>query len=142
MSYLIDTNVLSELRKRERCDANVAAWYASTRADELFLSVLVLGEVRRGTERLRERDPAQANVLERWLLLAVDQFGDRICPVDRWVAEEWGRIDARSLVSPIDGLLAATAKVNRLTLVTRNVKHVARTGARYLDPFVPPDEGR
>lgn len=137
MSYLIDTNVLSELRKRERCDANVAAWYASTRADELFLSVLVLGEIRRGAEKLRQRDPAQANSLERWLFLAIDQFANRIYHVDRWVAEEWGRIDARSRVSPIDGLLAATAKINRLTLVTRNVKHVARTGVRYLNPFEP-----
>ena len=135
MSYLIDTNILSELRKRERCDPNVAAWYASTRADQLFLSVLVLGEVRRGAERLKRRDPAQARSLERWLILAVDQFGDRLLQVDRWVSEEWGRIDARTPVSPIDGLLAATAQVNGFTLVTRNVKHIARTGVSYLNPF-------
>ena len=137
MSYLIDTNILSELRKRERCDPNVAAWYASTRADELFLSVLVLGEVRRGAERLKKRDPAQARAVERWLILAVDQFGDRLLHVDRWVSEEWGRIDARTTVSPIDGLLAATAQVKGFTLVTRNVKHIAATGVSYLNPFEP-----
>ena len=137
MSYLIDTNILSELRKRERCNPNVAAWYASTRADELFLSVLVLGEVRRGAERLKKRDPAQARALERWLILAVDQFGDRLLHIDRWVAEEWGRIDAQTPVSPIDGLLAATAQLKDFTLVTRNVKHIVRTGVRYLNPFEP-----
>ena len=137
MSYLIDTNILSELRKRERCDPNVAAWYASTRADELFLSVLVLGEVRRGAERLKKRDPAQARAVERWLILAVDQFGDRLLHVDRWVSEEWGRIDARTTVSPIDGLLAATAQVKGFTLVTRHVKHIGATGVSYLTPFEP-----
>jgi len=137
LSYLIDTNILSELRKRERCDPNVAAWYASIQADELFLSVLVLGEVRRGAERLKKRDPAQARAVERWLILAVDQFGDRLLHVDRWVAEEWGRIDARTPVSPIDGLLAATAQVKGFTLVTRNVKHIAPTGVSYLNPFEP-----
>jgi predicted nucleic acid-binding protein len=135
LSYLIDTNILSELRKRERCDPNVAAWYASTRAEELFLSVLVLGEVRKGAERLKKRDPAQARAVERWLILAVDQFGDRLLHVDRWVAEEWGRIDARTLIPPIDGLLAATAQMKGFTLVTRNVKHIAPTGVSYLDPF-------
>jgi predicted nucleic acid-binding protein len=137
LSYLIDTNILSELRKRERCDPNVAAWYASTRPDELFLSVLVLGEVRRGADRLRKRDPAQARAVERWLILAVDQFGDRLLHVDRWVAEEWGRIDARTPVPPIDGLLAATAQVKGFTLVTRNVRDIARTGVPYLNPFEP-----
>jgi len=137
LSYLIDTNILSELRKRERCDPNVAAWYASTRPDELFLSVLVLGEVRRGAARLRKRDTAQARAVERWLILAVDQFGDRLLHVDRWVAEEWGRIDARTPVPPIDGLLAATAQVKGFTLVTGNVKDIARTGVPCLNPFEP-----
>jgi toxin FitB len=137
LSYLIDTNILSELRKRERCDSNVAAWYASVQANALFLSVLVLGEIRRGAERLKKRDPAQARAVERWLILAVDQFGDRLLHVDRWVSEEWGRIDARTPVLPIDGLLAATAHVKGLTLVTRNVKHIAPTGVSYLNPFEP-----
>jgi predicted nucleic acid-binding protein len=137
LSYLIDTNVLSELRKRERCDPNVAAWYASTRADELFLSVLVLGEIRSGAERLNNRDPAQARTIERWLILAVDQFGDRLVHVDRRVAEQWGRIDARTPIPAIDGLLAATAQTKGFTLVTRNVKHIARTGVSYLNPFEP-----
>ncbi len=137
MTYLVDTNVLSELRKRNRCDPNVAAWYRGAKLEELFLSVLVVGELRRGAERLRTRDPRQFAALDKWLILAVDRFGDRIIDVDRQVAEEWGRIDAHSPVSPIDGLLAATAKARGLTLVTRNVRDMERTGARILNPFEP-----
>ena len=67
MSYLIDTNIISEIRKGARCDAHVAAWYASIADEELFLSALVLGEIRKGVERARSRDPSKAAALERWL---------------------------------------------------------------------------
>lgn len=137
MSYLVDTNVLFELRKRHRCDPNVAAWYQSARVEELFLSVLVIGELRRGAERLRARDPRQYAALDKWLILAVDRFADRIIQIDRLVAEEWGRIDAHEPVPATDGLLAATARVKGLTLVTRNIRHMERTGAKLLNPFEP-----
>jgi toxin FitB len=98
----------------------------------------VLGEVRRGVERLRGRDPAQASILERWLHGLYDGFAERIIPIDAEIAEEWGRIGAASPIPPEDGLMAATARVRGLVLVTRNVSHVARPGVRVLDPWEPP----
>jgi toxin FitB len=79
MSFLLDTSVVSEIRKKAP-DPGVAAWFASVPADELFLSVLVVGEVRQGIERLARRDPAQAEVFEQWLSRLVDAYGDRIVP--------------------------------------------------------------
>jgi predicted nucleic acid-binding protein len=134
LSFILDTNVVSELRRR-RPSAQVMAWYASTGASDLYLSVLVLGEIRRGIERLRGRDADQSEALERWLLELRSSFADRILPVDAAVADEWGRIGAASPVPPEDGLMAATAKVHRMVFVTRNVSHVARTGARVLNPW-------
>ena len=136
MTYLIDTNVISEVRKGERCDPNVARWYDSIDEADLHLSVLVLGEIRKGIELARRRDPAQAEALERWLAAVREAFQDRIFPVDEAVAEEWGRMNVPDPIPIIDGLLAATAKVNGLTLATRNVNDVSRSGARLLNPFV------
>ena len=137
MSYLLDTNVVSEIR-RSRASAEVMAWYGGTPDDAMSISVLVLGEVRRGIERLRSRDPAQAATLERWLHALHDAFADRIIPIDGEIAEEWGRLGAASPIPPEDGLMAATAKVRGLILVTRNVAHVARPGVRVLNPWEPP----
>jgi toxin FitB len=137
LSYLIDTNVLSELRKRGRCDPHVAAWYRSARQEELFLSVLVIGELRRGAERVRHSDARQFTALEKWLILAIDRFADRILPIDRMVAEEWGRLGINTQVPVVDALLAATAKVRRLTMVTRNVRDFAAAGVQLLNPFEP-----
>ncbi len=137
MNYLIDTNIISEVRKGERCDANVAAWYASIDDASLYLSVLVLGEVRRGIERARPSDPARARALEKWLTEVEDAFGERILPIDRAVADEWGRMGAKRPIPVVDGLLAATAKVHRLTLATRNVADVHDLGAQVFDPFAP-----
>ena len=114
------------------------AWYESTSEHELYLSVIVLGEVRRGIERLRGRDQAQAAILEQWLLGLHATFADRILSVDAAIAEEWGRIGAVSPIPPEDGLMAATAKVHGMILVTRNVAHVARPGVRVLNPWEPP----
>jgi predicted nucleic acid-binding protein len=113
----------------------VGAWLASVPSEELFISVLVIGEIRRGIERLRVRDPAQAGVFERWLSELREHFGDRIVPIDAAVAEEWGRINAADPVPVEDGLMAATAKVRGMVFVTRNVGDVARTGVALLDPW-------
>ncbi len=135
--FLIDTNVISEWRKGERCNANVASWFTSVDNSDLYLSVLVLGEIRRGIELLRPRDPVQARALESWLGQVAVAFGDRILPIDHEVADEWGRLNAIRPISVVDGLLAATAKVHQMTLVTRNGSDVAGLGATVLNPFHP-----
>lgn len=134
MTFLLDTNVVSEARKRSG-DVGVRTWVAERSANELFLSVLVLGEIRRGVELLRARDPEQADVLDRWLDELARTYGDRILLVTISVADEWGRLDVPDPIPAVDGLMAATAKVHGLTLVTRNTADVARTGVAVLDPF-------
>jgi hypothetical protein len=135
VSFLIDTNVISEVRKGPRCDARVAAWYASVDDAYLYLSVLVLGEIRKGVEQARARDPQKAEALEIWLANVADAFGDRVLPIDRAVTMEWGRMSAARPVPVIDALLAATARIHGLTLVTRNDGDVAGLGASVLNPF-------
>jgi predicted nucleic acid-binding protein len=135
LSFLIDTNVISELRKGSRCNPTVAAWWQKVEEADLFLSPLVLGEIRKGVELARRHDPQKAEVLERWLLEILEGFSDRLLPVDGRVADEWGRMNAIRPVSVIDALLAATAKVNGLTLVTRNEADVAGLGVDILNPF-------
>lgn len=135
MSYLIDTNIISEVRKGSRCDTNVAKWYASIADDDLFLSALVLGEIRRGVELARPRDSRKAAALERWLGEVEAAFAGRVLGIDNTVADQWGRMSAIRPIPVIDGLLAATALANGLTLVTRNDRDVAGLGAAVLNPF-------
>jgi predicted nucleic acid-binding protein len=135
MSYLLDTNIISEVRKGERCDPKVSAWYASIADEDLFLSTLVLGEIRQGVELARRRDPHKAAVLERWLGQVEAAFGTRVLAVDNAVADQWGRMSAVRPIPVIDGLLAATAVINRLTLVTRNDRQITGLGATILNPF-------
>jgi toxin FitB len=137
VSFLLDTNVVSELRKRSP-NPNVLAWHQAHTQAEVFLSVLVLGELRQGVERLRPRDSTQAEVLDMWISGLVRAYSDRILPISVEVADAWGRLNA-SVGSPaVDGLLAATALVHRLTLVTRNVADVARAGVAVVNPFQAP----
>jgi predicted nucleic acid-binding protein len=142
VSFLIDTNIISEVRKGGRCDPNVAAWYASVADEDLYLSTLVLGELRKGVELARARDPAKASILERWLGQVEAAFGGRILGVDNAVAERWGRMNAIRPIPVIDGLLAATAAANGLTLVTHNDRDVAGLGVAVLNPFRTVDERR
>ena len=135
MRYLIDTNVISELRKDERRNPSVSLWYASVREESLYLSALVIGEIRKGVERLRRRDTVRADVLEQWLLAVKDAFAGRILPVDETVSETWGRFNASRSLPVLDSLLAATARVHHLTLVTRNTGQIADLGVDLLNPF-------
>jgi len=135
MGYLIDTNVLSELQKGNRCHAGVQAWYAAVNAEDLFLSVLVIGEIRLGIERLRRRDAAQAERLEQKLAAVEKLMAGRILPITQAIAERWGCLNAPNPLPVIDSFLAATALKQNLTLVTRNVRDVERTGVRLLNPF-------
>jgi predicted nucleic acid-binding protein len=135
VSYLIDTNIISELRKGARCDAHVGAWYASIADEDLFLSTLVLSEIRKGVELARPRDAGKAAALERWLREVEAAFDGRILGIDNTVSDQWGHMSAIRPVPVIDGLLAATALTNGLTLVTCNDRDVAGLGATVLNPF-------
>ena len=137
MKYLIDTNIISEVRKGKRCDANVARWYEKIEDASLYLSVLVIGKIRKGIEKIRFKDAVQANAIENWLVAVDKAFGERILPVDRAVANEWGRLNASRPLPVIDGLLAATAKIHRMTLVTRNTADIDDLGVHIFDPFEP-----
>jgi len=142
VSYLIDTNIISEVRKGKRCDPHVAAWYASIADEELFLSTLVLGEIRKGIELARSKNPDKAEALERWLRQVEAAFDGRVLGIDNAVSDQWGRMNAIRSLPVIDGLLAATAATNGLTLVTRNDRDVAGVGAMLLNPFRVSDGDR
>jgi predicted nucleic acid-binding protein len=135
VNYLIDTNIISEVRKGDRCDPAVSAWYVSIADENLFLSTLVLGEIRKGIELARPRDSGKAVALERWLQQVEAAFGSRVLGIDNAISDQWGRISAIRPIPVIDGLLAATAITNGLTLVTRNDRDVAGVGALVLNPF-------
>ena len=124
---------MSEIR-RGRSTA-VTAWVASVDPDRLFLSALTVGEIRSGIERLRPRDPEQAAVFDAWLADLQARFLDRILPVDARAADEWGRLNAPAPRKTVDSLIAATARVHGLTVVTRNTRDFADCGVRLLDPW-------
>ena len=134
MSYLLDTNIVSEVR-RSRPEPAVVRWFRRLPPGTTFLSVLTVGEIRRGIERLRRRDTEQAQQLEVWLTRLEVEYGDRVLPVTTAIAQEWGRLIVPDPLPTIDGLLAATARVHELVLVTRNTADVARTGVPVFNPF-------
>jgi predicted nucleic acid-binding protein len=135
VSYLLDTNIVSELTKRRPSQA-VAAWFRSVPATDLFLSVITLAEIRKGIELRRAVDAASASRFEQWLQTLRLRYRSRILAFDEEAADLWGRIMAAQRSVPVeDGQLAATALRHKLTLVTRNLRHVAPTGVACLDPF-------
>lgn len=131
---LLDTNVVSELQRTRRAPT-VDRWWHTVADESLYLSVLTLGEIERGITRLRTRDTARADALARWTEAVRDRFDTRILPVDDDVALCWGSFSADRSRSVIDTLLAATAVVNRMTLVTRNVRDFEGLPVRLLNPF-------
>lgn len=135
MSYVLDTNVLSEWR-RPSPDRGIVEWFASVPAEDLYLSVVTIGEIQRGIALLQRRgEHQQAARYEAWFAATKSGFADRLLPIGVAEAEEWGQLDARDPVSMADGLIAATARVRGWTVVTRNVKHFESTGVRILNPF-------
>lgn len=135
MSFLIDTNIISEARKGESCDPGVAAWRNDIAVGDIWLSSLVLGEIRKGIELVRRNDPRKAEALERWLTDVKSNFRNRVLAVDTAVADEWGKMHSVRPLPIIDGLLAATAKVHELTFVTRSVADLTGLGVELLNPF-------
>jgi predicted nucleic acid-binding protein len=138
VTLLLDTNILSELRKPRPMPA-LLAWFDAQDADDLYVSVLTLGEIREGVDRLKARDTAKAHALERWLRDLSVHYADRLLPIDQDVADEWGRLRARAMrpVPVIDSLLAATARVHNLTVVTRNEKDFRQLDVPVLNPAQP-----
>jgi toxin FitB len=137
MSFLLDTNIISELRLGAKADANVLAWRASYAPEDLFLSVVTTGEIRKGVEESRRKDPRKAAIYERWLGFLELEFENRILPVTPEIADLWGRVVARSRVLPLDGFIAATAAHYGYTVVTRNERDFQKTGVDFINPFRP-----
>jgi predicted nucleic acid-binding protein len=137
--YLVDTNVLSELRKRRR-NVNVVAWVSSVPPEQLHLSVITIGEIAKGIARIRrvtsDEAAADADALQAWLDGLLAAFSDRIKPVDVRIATRWGRLCDTYPQLATDMLLAATALDWGLTVATRNVEHFSVAGVPVLDPFV------
>lgn len=122
--------------RKPQPNPTVVAWFEAVAAPDLFLSVLVVGEIRQGVERLRARDPRRAAAYDAWLGVLRIDFGDRVLPITEAIAVEWGRLNARRTLPVVDGLMAATANVHGLTVVSRNAADFRRAGVPVLDPFV------
>jgi predicted nucleic acid-binding protein len=136
MAWLLDTNVVSELYKRERASSAVREWISTANSHDLFLSVLVIGEIRHGVELLRLKDVVAARSLENWLLDLEELYRPRILPVTRDICDLWGRLSIRQSIPAVDALIAATALHHHLVLVTRNKKDVVRSGVDCFDPWL------
>jgi predicted nucleic acid-binding protein len=137
--YLVDTDVISEARKGVKASAGVRAFFASAAREStrLYLSVITLGELRQGVERIRFRgDRTQARTLERWLQRVTTTYGDAILPFEEDIADIWGRLRVPHPENPLDKQIAATALIYDLIVVTRNTSHSQPTGVRLLNPFV------
>lgn len=137
--YLLDTDVVSEIRKAGNANPGVRAFFATASREtfELYLSVITIGELRQGVERIRHRgDTAQAKRLERWLAQVTTTYAEAILPFDEECAQVWARLRVPNLENPLDKQIAATALIHDLAVVTRNTAHYAPTGVRLLNPFV------
>ena len=136
--YLVDTDVISEVRKGATSNAGVRAFFARAGAEglDLYLSVVTIGELRQGVERIRHRgDEPQAQRLERWLLQLTSDYADRILSIDEEIAQVWGRLRVPNPENPLDKQIAATALMHDLMVVSRNIAHYAPTGVAVSDPF-------
>ena len=134
MSYLIDTVVLSELRKTNRSES-VVNWFRSTRSVDIFLSVVTIGEIERGIKQQQRNNVEFSHKLAKWLDGILLHYTDRILPVSINVARRWGVLSAGIGNSGADILIAATALEHGLSVVTRNQRHFTPTGVPVVNPF-------
>ena len=136
--YLVDTNVISEARKKSKANKGVRAFFEEIILDKnrVFISVVTVGELRRGVESIRYRgDARQANQLGKWLQVLLVEYQDHILDINQDIAQVWGRLRVPHPENALDKLIAATALIYDLTVVTRNHKDFARTGVNVLNPF-------
>ena len=132
--YLLDTDVISELRRRRR-NRNIVAWISNVSAADLFLSVMTIGEIELGIARQRVRNPSFAKDLADWLEVTLRAYEERILPLTVGIARRWGRLAAQLGNKQLDLAIAATALEHGLTVVTRNISDFEPTGVTVLDPF-------
>ena len=132
--FLLNTDVLSALRRRER-NPRAVRWVETQRTANLHLSVVTIGEIERGITQQKRRNPSFAQDLAGWLDRVLAWYGDRILPVDTGTARRWGQLSATLGYDGANLLIAATALENGLTVVTRNVRHLEPTGVSTLNPF-------
>ena len=134
--YLVDTNVISEARRGKKANPGVQKFFQKTEAEDLYLSLQTIGEIRRGLENIKHRgDLPQVNKLEKWLELVVSDYDDRILSFDEECAQVWGRLMSPYHEHPIDKQIAAIALIHDLTVVTRNADDFRGTGTRINNPF-------
>jgi len=136
--YLVDTNIISEARKKTKANRGVRDFFKRALSDStpLFMSVITVGELRRGVELIRYRgDTRQANLIEKWLMTILDEYDDFILPIDDEIAQLWGHLRTPNPENALDKLIAATALIHDLTVVSRNLKDFQRTGVRVINPF-------
>ncbi len=137
--FLVDTNVISEIRKRSKANQGVRAFFRDAENNRLriFISVVTIGELRRGVELIRHRgDVRQARQLERWLDILLTEYQDHILDINHDVTQLWGRLRVPHSENALDKLIAATALIYDLTVVTRNQKDFIKTGVRVHNPFM------
>jgi hypothetical protein len=139
LSFLLDINVLSEVQKGGQCDGAVKEWWDATDVMDVYLSVMVPGEIQRGIEKMFRKNSARARLFESWLNSVEEEFQGRILKVDLETARMWGKMTSKRTLPLVDSLLAATSMVHGLILVTRNTKDIQDTGVSYLNPFEPVD---
>lgn len=135
MNVLVDTNVVSELKRGRRAAPPVVAWFATLAPENVFTSVIVLGEIRRGIGLVARRDKTQAEALERWYVSMRRRLGERVLPVDEAVMSTWARISVPDMLPAYDGLIAATALVHKLTVATRDTAGYRRADVPVIDPW-------
>jgi len=135
MKVLVDTNVISELRRGRKAAPPVVRWFAALPAENVFTSVIVLGELRRGIELVARRDEAQAASLARWYAFMREALADRVLAIDEAVMTVWARISVPDMLPTYDGLIAATAILHGLTMATRNTADYHRAGAQVINPW-------
>ena len=136
--YLIDTNVISEIRKKSKANSGVRAFFSRAAQQEtcLYISVITVGELRRGVEMIRYRgDTRQADKLEKWLITLINEYSENILDFTEAEAQVWGRLRVPNYENALDKQIAATALTNGLTVVSRNIDDFTGTGVKLINPF-------